>query len=88
MKVFLFAMIGMAVLDAIWTLWAIHSAEKKPWLAGMWSAQIVFIGTLITRHTIKNDFALVGASIGAFLGTAAIIIITKKLEKKDERKLS
>lgn len=61
--------VSMLATDFAWAKYMMHTADRDPQKAGMWSAAIVFMGA-ITVLAYTSDWTMVfPAAGGAYVGT-------------------
>lgn len=69
MAKFLAVMCSVGAADVCWTRYMQGVAAKEPFLAGMWSAAIVVIGSISIVAYVSSPAYLIPAGLGAFIGT-------------------
>jgi len=66
---FIAAIVVTAVADVIWALYIAYVGERKEWHAATMASVIIFASGLNILFITENKWNLVGAIIGAFVGT-------------------
>lgn len=78
----LLVIVGMAVADALYTLWARKSAQSKPLSAAIWASLIIpTYGFVVIKYNQDPTF-LVSAMIGAFIGTYLTVLVDSRTKNE------
>jgi hypothetical protein len=72
---------GMAVVDALWSIWVQKVAEKRALAAGFASVAIYLIGAFVVTEYVHDRVYMIPAAVGGFVGTALPIWWKRRREQ-------
>lgn len=72
---YLLTFLAMFATDILYTLWVRRAAEGSALSAAGFAATLLLTNGFVTIQFVKNNWHLVAAALGAFLGTWITILI-------------
>lgn len=71
-------MLGMAIADTLYTLWARKSAQSRPLAAAFWASLIIPTSGFVVIMYNQDPQYLISAMIGAFIGTYLTVLVDSR----------
>ena len=75
---FVLVMLAMIAVDAAWTRYLIDVQDRRPVLAGLWSAAIVGLGAFVVVSYVHDPWLVLAAAVGGFIGTTLTVKWSKR----------
>jgi len=80
--ILVFVVSGMG--DVLWTFYIIRTAGKRAYSAGFFSALIILTGGLVIITYTENNWYLIPAALGGYVGTVLAVKYDAFLTRKEK----